>query len=55
MPFLLGVVILSAVLKRRMKLADKAKSLFISKYVNPSLNLLALVAHMSMNSPQHLS
>jgi hypothetical protein len=28
-----GVIILSAVLKRRMKLADKAKSLFISKYV----------------------
>ena len=27
----LGVVILSAVLKRRMTLADKAKSLFISK------------------------
>jgi hypothetical protein len=29
----LGVVILSAVLKRRMTLADKAKSLFISKCV----------------------
>lgn len=29
----IGVIILSAVLKRRMKLADKAKSLFISKYV----------------------
>jgi hypothetical protein len=27
----LGVIILSAVLKRRMTLADKAKSLFISK------------------------
>lgn len=29
----IGVIILSAVLKRRMTLADKAKSLFISKYV----------------------
>lgn len=29
----IGVIILSAVLKRRMILADKAKSLFISKYV----------------------
>lgn len=29
----IGVIILSAVLKRRMLLADKAKSLFISKYV----------------------
>jgi len=29
-----GVIILSAVLKRRMMLADKAKSLFISKWVN---------------------
>jgi hypothetical protein len=28
----IGVIILSAVLKRRMILADKAKSLFISKY-----------------------
>lgn len=28
----IGVIILSAVLKRRMTLADKAKSLFISKY-----------------------
>jgi signal transduction histidine kinase len=27
-----GVIILSAVLKRRMILADKAKSMFISKY-----------------------
>ncbi len=27
----IGVIILSAVLKRRMMLADKAKSLFISK------------------------
>ncbi len=31
---LLGVIILSAVLKRRMILADKAKSLFISKYAH---------------------
>ena len=30
--FALGVIILSAVLKRRMTLADKAKSLFISKW-----------------------
>lgn len=30
---LVGVIILSAVLKRRMILADKAKSLFISKLV----------------------
>ena len=30
----IGVIILSAVLKRRMMLADKAKSLFISKYVS---------------------
>ena len=29
----LGVIILSAVLKRRMILADKAKGLFISKWV----------------------
>ena len=29
----IGVIILSAVLKRRMILADKSKSLFISKYV----------------------
>lgn len=29
----IGVIILSAVLKRRMMLADQAKSLFISKYV----------------------
>lgn len=27
-----GVIILSAALKRRLKLADKAKSMFISKY-----------------------
>jgi len=32
-----GVIILSAVLKRRMILADKSKSLFISKYVPRSL------------------
>jgi len=30
-----GVIILSAVLKRRMMLADQAKSLFISKQVAP--------------------
>lgn len=30
---ILGVIILSAVLKRRMMLADQAKSLFISKSV----------------------
>jgi hypothetical protein len=29
-----GVIILSAVLKRRMIFADKAKSLFISKFVH---------------------
>lgn len=33
----IGVIILSAVLKRRMILADKAKSLFISKYASPAV------------------
>ena len=36
---LIGVIILSAVLKRRMILADKAKSLFISKLVSVSTGL----------------
>lgn len=33
-----GVIILSAVLKRRMILADKAKSMFISKYTSSFLS-----------------
>ncbi|KZT73082.1 histidine kinase [Daedalea quercina L-15889] len=39
--YALGVIILSAVLKRRMILADKAKSLFISKCILASAELLA--------------
>ncbi|KAJ2968558.1 hypothetical protein NUW54_g13181 [Trametes sanguinea] len=41
----IGVIILSAVLKRRMILADKAKSLFISKCVFHTSHVLRLVAH----------
>jgi hypothetical protein len=39
----IGVIILSAVLKRRMILADKAKSLFISKYAVPFILFLILM------------
>jgi hypothetical protein len=38
-----GVIILSAVLKRRMILADKAKSMFISKYTSPFFNSPMLI------------
>ncbi|KAG6373418.1 Fph type histidine kinase [Boletus reticuloceps] len=51
----IGVIILSAVLKRRMMLADQAKSLFISKLVTLLHSILAaaeLLADTSLNYGQ---
>ncbi|KZV74683.1 hypothetical protein PENSPDRAFT_662313 [Peniophora sp. CONT] len=53
----IGVIILSAVLKRRMTLADKAKSLFISKCVPVPTAILrwntALIISHELRTPLH--
>lgn len=48
----IGVIILSAVLKRRMILADKAKSLFISKC---AIIHISFVAFLSDSPLQHIT
>jgi signal transduction histidine kinase len=49
----IDVIILSAVLKRRMLLADKAKSLFISKSVEPNGDLYRSLADYTSCSISH--